>query len=147
MDTAAGSTDNEDVFDDARFECRCLGCGYGISTAEPPVSCPMCSGATWMSATAGTPSDIGIERRPDGSVVVAPLGPLDETGRALLRVTAGAFAARGVEVLIDLRELAEHGAVDALLLRELVDLAGEIDASLLATTDAISLDLVYADDV
>jgi hypothetical protein len=73
------------------------------------------------------------------------MGPLDEAGRAALRVAVTRFAARGIEVLVDLGALTQTAALDASLLRELAEIAADVDASLVASTDAAAVDQVRAD--
>jgi hypothetical protein len=137
--------DNDDASAEHRLEHRCLGCGYGIAVAEPPVSCPMCSGSTWMWPTPGAGTAVGVELLANGTAVVAPIGPLDEAGRSVLRLGVERLAARGIEVLVDLREPGAADAVDAPLLRELAQLAQEVGASLVASTDPAAVDVVRAD--
>lgn len=147
MAATSDSTDNENEFNGYRPDYRCLGCGYGIAIAELPVSCPMCSATTWMWTTVGAAPAIGIERLANGRAIVAPMGPLDEAGRSALRVVVTLFAASGVEVLVDLRELTQTAPLDAPLLRELEGIARDVDASLVASTDAAVADLVRTDAV
>jgi hypothetical protein len=142
---AADSGDNEHELNGYHAEYHCLGCGYGIAIVDPPVSCPMCSATTWMWTTAGTAPAIAIERLANGRAIVAPMGPLDQTGHAALRVAVTQFAANGIEVLVDLAALTQTDALDGQLLRELAGIAKDVDASLVASTDAAAVDLVRAD--
>jgi hypothetical protein len=35
------------LLDGRKVELVCSACGYGIVTAAPPETCPMCHGGTW----------------------------------------------------------------------------------------------------
>lgn len=39
----------------ARFEPRCVECGYGVVVRIAPGRCPMCHGSVWEHGRAGRP--------------------------------------------------------------------------------------------